>query len=135
LKKLLSTALASAALATVGVLSTAGTASADSGDGLVACNSGEICFWRYGSGTTGWTKQFWYTANHGSYTWWSGQPTSYRVQDDAAEVTNRDTQCRIRVGNRNPSTGQWSWRYFPNDHLRRDLGAIRNVNDRHERCV
>jgi hypothetical protein len=134
LKRLLSTALASAALATVGVLSTASTAGADNGDGLSACNSGEICFYRY-SGAVLWQKHFWYTADHGSYNWWAGQASNVRMQDDAVEVTNRDTQCQVRVGNRSPSTGLWTWRYFPNDHLRRDLGVIRNANDRHERCA
>ncbi|MEV0964435.1 hypothetical protein AB0J25_17905 [Streptomyces sp. NPDC049910] len=132
LRRWRSAAVAAVALAATGVLATPGAAHADNGDGLTACNSGEICFWRY-SGAVLWTKQFWYTANHGGYTWWAGQSTGVRMQDDAVEITNRDTQCDVRVGNRSPATGLWTWRYFPNDHVRRDLGEIRNANDRHER--
>ena len=129
----------SAAIAAAGVALTAaslvaapGAASADNGDGLVACNSGEICFWRY-SGAVLWTKQFWYTANHGGYTWWAGQATNVSMQDDAVDITNRDTDCGVRVGDRSPSTGIWTWRNFPNDNLRHELGDLRNRNDRHER--
>ena len=109
-------------------------AHADNGDGVVACNIGEICFWRYDTGVL-WTKQFWDTGNHGGYNWWCGCTTTVRMQDDAVNVTNRDTECRVRVGDRSPNTGLWTWRSIPNDHLRKNLLEIRNRNDRHERCA
>ncbi|MET8977474.1 hypothetical protein ABZX85_17825 [Streptomyces sp. NPDC004539] len=132
LRRWLVAGAAAVTLASGGVLAGPGTAAADNGDGLSACNSGEICFWRYGNAVL-WTKQFWYNADHGGYTWWAGQATDVRMQDDAVEITNRDTQCRVRVGNLSAASGIWTWREFPNDHVRRDLGAIRNTNDRHER--
>lgn len=124
-------ALASAGIAGAALLASGATATAqDNGDGYLACNRGEICFWRY-SNQVQWTKQFWHTGNHGSYHWAN---TSVRMQDDAVEVTNRDTQCWVRVGNLSPHTGTWTWIEIPNDHLRKGLGPIRNANDRHERC-
>lgn len=133
-RRWVSAVAAGAALVTAGVVGSAVPASADNGDGDVNCNLGEICFWRYNNAVL-WTKQFWYTADHGGYTWWAGAATNVGVQDDAVDVTNRDTQCNVRVGDRSAATGVWTWRYFPNDQLRHELGAIRNANDRHERCV
>ena len=132
LRKVLCTGAAVAAMATAAIAATAGPAQADNGDGAVACNSGEICFWRY-NGAVLWTKQFWRAADHAGYTWYAGGTTSVRVQDDAVDVTNKDTECRVRVGNY-LGNGNWSWDYIPNDYLRKDLVNAHNKNDYHDRC-
>jgi hypothetical protein len=114
----------------------AGAASADNGDNRPGCSRGEICFW-YDGGTR-FEKQFWYTANHSGNNFMDTANGGYvvsglRVQDNALDVTNRDTQCNIRVGNL--ANGVWTWEYFPNNGVRYFLRSVNNRNDRHERCV
>jgi len=130
------TALAAVLVAAAAVL-VPPAAHADDGDNKPGCAHGEICFW-YDNGTT-YQKQFWYTANHGGnnfmiYNGYHYYVSNEPVQDNALQITNRDTQCSVRVGNRSPSTGLWTWRYFPNNNARYYLGDINNRNDRHERC-
>jgi hypothetical protein len=125
-----------AVLAAAAAVFVPSAAHADNGDGQPGCAHGEICFW-YNAGNT-YQKQFWYTGDHGgnNFMYYDGsayRESSERVQDNALHVTNRDTQCRIRVGDY--SGGLWTWRYFPNDNGRYHLGEINNRNDRHERCV
>jgi hypothetical protein len=133
LRKSVGTGLAVAALAVTAVAVAPGQANADNGDGLVACNSGEICLYRYDDAIL-WTKQFWYTQNHSGYKWWGGSPSNIDVQDDAVGITNRDTDCWVRIGN-HLGNGNWHWQAVPNDHVRDDLiDAVWNRNDRHERC-
>ncbi|AWK12513.1 hypothetical protein SSP531S_09750 [Streptomyces spongiicola] len=127
-------AAAVAVVAAVAAALLPGAAHADNGDNKPGCAHGEICFW-YSAGDT-YQKQFWYTANHGGhnfmyYDQYRYQVSNEPVQDNALQVTNRDTRCRIRVGNY--SGGLWTWREFPNDNARYHLGDINNRNDRHER--
>ncbi|MET8977475.1 hypothetical protein ABZX85_17830 [Streptomyces sp. NPDC004539] len=109
-------------------------ARADNGDNQPGCAHGEICFW-YDTHDT-YQKQFWYNADHGGnnfmfYDQYNYRVSDQRLQDNALQVTNRDTQCRVRVGDL--SGGLWTWREFPNNNARYQLGDINNRNDRHER--
>ncbi|MEV4143560.1 hypothetical protein AB0J40_07815 [Amycolatopsis sp. NPDC049691] len=124
-----------AALAAAAAVLAPVAAYADNGDNLPGCANGEICFW-YDNGTT-YQKQFWYDADHGGNNFMFYDGFSYRVsdkpvQDNALNVTNRDTSCSVRVGDF--SGGFWTWRSFPNNNAEYNLGVINNRNDRHERC-
>lgn len=133
LRSTLRIGLAAAAVAVTAVAVNPGQANADNGDGLVGCNSGEICLYRYDDAVL-WTKHFYWTQNHAGYTWWGGQPTNVGVQDDAVGLTNKDTRCWVRIGNY-LGNGAWHWHGIPNDFVRRDLiDEVWNRNDRHERC-
>jgi hypothetical protein len=84
------------AIATTAALLALPTAAhADSGDGSVYCNAGEICFSDAAGGT--WTtgiKHFWYSANHrGYYFYGTGVP----VVDHIGGYRNLDTQCSVFV--------------------------------------
>ncbi|MGW0433362.1 hypothetical protein ACWDV4_12600 [Micromonospora sp. NPDC003197] len=105
-------------------------ASADNGNNQPGCSRGEICFW-WDTGTR-FQKQFWYTGNHGGNNFMDGTSvSSLPVQDNARDVTNRDTDCQVRVGNL--GNGLWTWVYIPNDGKRYFLSLVNNRNDRHER--
>lgn len=113
----------------------AGTASADNGDNGPGCARGELCFW-YDTGTRI-QKQFWNDANHGGYMFmfydgYRYEISDQKLQDNARDATNRDTQCGMRVGDL--ANGLWVWKHVPNDNGRYFLGAVNNRNDRHERC-
>lgn len=132
MRKLLGFMVVSAGIAATSVLG-AGTAQADNGDGKPGCARGEICFW-YDTGT--WIqKQFWNTGNHGGnmFVDGNGRITNQPVQDNARDITNRDTACKVVVINYQDGVDQRI--RFPNDGVRRFLGAVNNRNDRHERCV
>ena len=121
--------------ATAGLVALPGAAIADNGDNKPGCANGEICFWYDSHDTL--QKQFWNTANHSGNNFMYYDQYSYvisdePVQDNALEVTNRDTQCWVRVGNL--VDGFWTWREFPNNNARYNLGVVNNRNDRHERC-
>jgi len=126
-------AVTGAAIAALAVLP-AVSASADDGNSRANCSSGEICFWY--DGTSRFQKQFWNTGNHGGNNFMDTINGGYRisnqpVQDNALEVTNRDTVCDVRVGNL--QGGVWAWVTIPNNGERQFLGTINNRNDRHER--
>jgi hypothetical protein len=129
-------AAAALGVATVWAAIPAGAASADNGDNRPGCSSGEICFW-YDSGTR-FEKQFWFNGDHGGNNFMDTAGGGYAVSnlpvhDNARDVTNRDSSCRIRVGNL--WDGVWTWEYYPNDGVRYFLRSVNNRNDRHERCV
>jgi transposase len=115
----------------------ASVAAADSGDGNVACNRGEICFSR-DWGNYRYQKHFWYAGADAGYVWFdtaTGVATNRAIRNDASAVANRDTLCDVRVVNDRgllpDSTitignlpGSVSWKF---------LGSINDANDRHER--
>ncbi|MEV4756962.1 hypothetical protein AB0J86_17865 [Micromonospora sp. NPDC049559] len=131
---------ATAALVTV---APATAASADDGNGLPGCSVGEICFWY--NADVRYQKQFWDTANHSGNEFMDvGVPANSQyvrsgipVQDHAWYATNRDTECRVRVGALDIN-GVWQWDYIPRDSsasTRHWLTNTADRNDRHERCV
>lgn len=75
-------------------------ASADSGDGLEACNRGEICV-HEGQSSEQYRKHFWYNAIYYSsvkfYDSVTNQTTGLAVLNNVSSVRNRDTQCDIRL--------------------------------------
>jgi hypothetical protein len=82
-------------------------ASADRGDGNIACNSGEICF-AENSGGGGGQRHFFYGstnhANEGNFS--SGTPFYH----NASSIRNRDTQLPVCV----TESGDWvndSWQF------------------------
>ena len=77
---------------------TATTATADSGDGSLACNTYEICFSR-DTGNTNHQKHFYYSANHDGYRFTNVNTgaSSGVLEDNAAQVRNRDGSCDVKV--------------------------------------
>ena len=104
---------------------------ADSGDGSVSCNSGEICFFRYKTSRS-YQKHFWYDANHHNATWYNvrdGRSTSLYIDFDANQLENRDSRCDVRVNNlynRRSIT-------IANHTGKKGLGPIANQNVYHKR--
>jgi len=96
-------------LAATAALSIAGAtlASADNGDGLLSCNSGEICFAENQGGGAG-QRHFYYGssnhANEGNFS--SGTPFYH----NASSIKNRDTVSPVCV----TESGDWvndSWQF------------------------
>src|SRR4051794_34815943 len=119
----------------------ASPAAADSGDGNVACNNGEICFqFTYGSNNS--IKQFWNGANHysnaahGAYYWFStltGSQTSTLLLDRAEGLRNRDTSCTVYLWDVD-AYGNW----FMYDSEPKQSTSFWNIgakrNNGHSRC-
>lgn len=86
-------AVALAAGLTVAV--SAAPASADVGDGLWACSSGEICFKE--NNDTAWNsdiKHFWWSQQHGILQWCPCEAgNGGNVYEEASMYWNRDTEC------------------------------------------
>lgn len=96
-------------LSMVAGLALAGTAvaNADRGDGLLSCNSGEICFAEH-SGGGGGQRHFWYGssshANEGNFS------SGTRFYHNASSIKNRDTSSNVCV----TESGDWvndSWQF------------------------
>lgn len=77
---------------------TATTATADSGDGSLACNNYEICFSRDTGNTTN-QKHFYYSAKHDAYKFTNVNTgaSAGLLEDNAAQVRNRDGSCDVKV--------------------------------------
>jgi transposase len=114
----------------------AGIANADSGDGSLACNAGEICFNRDGANLT-YQKHFWYSGDHSGYTFTNvstGATGQGYLRDNAYSVKNRDSSCNVKVVD---DRG-----IYPDDYQTIDnnnswttlISSVRDQNDRHERC-
>jgi transposase len=130
--------IGAAAAVLLGGLAFAPAASADSGDGLEACNRGEICF-TMDETSHRYRKHFWYSGSHSGYTWWDATAdvqTGISVRDSADLIANRDTICNVKVIDdrglvpddthdvaNNPGTAVWV-------NIR---GPVDDENDRHER--
>jgi hypothetical protein len=90
-------------LAATAALGVAGAtlASADIGDGQLACNSGEICFAEHSNGNGG-QRHFWYgSTNHGNEGNFS---SGIRFYHNASSIKNRDTSSAVCV----KESGDWS---------------------------
>ena len=132
IKRLLFTVGATAAVAAAIPV---GAASADNGDGNLACNRGEICFTYDGSYK--YQKQFWNAASHDGYYFTNvstGAGTSYPLLNDAYGIWNRDTSCQAKVINVQSFQPDDSQTFAANDGAWRVLNSsVQNKNDKHER--
>jgi hypothetical protein len=130
-----------AALMVGGVAVSAQAAYADSGDGLAACNFGEICFRKDTYGADNMRKQFWFGANHGAngshgaYKWFyvpGGYTTNEPVMDNAQYLRNRDTECTVWVWDIDPY-GNW-FTYAHQQAIATGFLRISTYNNGHSRC-
>ncbi|TWD81516.1 hypothetical protein FB561_2632 [Kribbella amoyensis] len=92
-----------------GALGVAGAAvaTADRGDGLLACNSGEICFAEHANGSGGQRHFYYGSANHAAEgNFHNGVPFYH----NASAIMNRDTVSAVCV----TESGDWvndSWQF------------------------
>lgn len=109
---------------------------ADSGDGSLACNGGEICFSRDLTNTT-YQKHFFFAGDHDGYSFTNvtnGAGGQGPLKDGADQVRNRDSSCSIKVvddrgilpDDYQVVANNGAWTVLNTD--------VRNQNDRHERC-
>lgn len=122
------------ALFMIGALAT--PASADVGDGNLACNTGEICYARDIDNTT-YQKHFWNEGWHTSYTFTNvtnGTGGQGSVRDGADQIRNRDTACSVKVVDDHGALPDDHRTYANNSTWYTLHTDIRNQNDRHERC-
>lgn len=129
------TAMITAAVTVAASVGLAAAAAADSGDGKLACNTYEICFSRDLANTT-YQKHFYYGANHDGYTFTnvsSGATNQGALEDNAAQVKNRDGSCDVKVIDWNgafPSVTQT----VPNNSTWTNLkDGVINQNNEHQR--
>jgi ABC-type sugar transport system substrate-binding protein len=108
-------------------------ASADSGDGQFACNSGEICLYDYTADVNDNTNHFWWNATYSSSDqWFDGSGYYGAVRDDVSQVRNRDSSCNVKLINVvfGPD-GSWT---APNDGFYRNVSSgMDQKADKHER--
>lgn len=96
-------------LVATAALSVAGAtlSSADRGDGLLACNSGEICFAEHSGGRGGQRHFYWGSSNHANEGNFS---SGTRFYHNASSIKNRDTSSPVCV----TESGDWvndSWQF------------------------
>ena len=108
---------------------------ADSGDGKIACNTGEICFARDDASVM-YQKHFWYGASHDNYYFWDtveNDADGSELKNNADQVRNRDRTCDVKVIDDRgllPDDVQT----IPNNGVWTPLkDSVDNENDRHER--
>jgi hypothetical protein len=106
-------------------------ANADSGDGLAACNNGEICFEK-DSPRTGTIKHFYYGAVHGDYTWGLGPGAGTGMRDSATMFRNRDQSGRVNLYNYVGGTKYTIELLYTSDYHDLGLYGWSDVNDGHE---
>jgi transposase len=117
------------------ILAVPNIASADVGDGQLACNAGEICFARDLDNTT-YQKHFWYAGSHDGYTFTNvttGATNQGNLKDGADQLRNRDSVCDVKVidvitflpDDSHTVANNGSWTALETD--------VRNQNDKHER--
>lgn len=72
---------------------------ADSGDGKIACNTGEICFAR-DDASVRYQKHFWYGASHDNFYFCDtveSDADGSELKNNAEQVRNRDRTCDVKV--------------------------------------
>ncbi len=110
-------------------------ATADSGDGNLGCNAYEICFSR-DTGNTTYQKHFWYGANHDGYKFTNvstGAGTSSLLEDNAAQVRNRDGSCDVKVIDWNGALPSVSQTVSNNGVWTMLQDGVRDQNNEHQR--
>lgn len=114
---------------------TATAATADSGDGNLGCNTYEICFSR-DAGNTTYQKHFWYSANHDGYKFTNvstGGATSSLLEDNAAQVRNRDGSCDVKVIDWNGALPSKTQTVANNSVWTMLADGVRDQNNEHQR--
>lgn len=59
------------------------------------------------------------------------QGSAFNVHDNVHDITNKDTQCWVKVGNFDGIN--WVWQEYANNWARYYLGNMANRNDAHVR--
>lgn len=111
-------------------------AHADSGNGQLTCDGGEICLSR-DSGSFTWQKHFWWAAEHGGYYWTNVNDGTggTTVVNSASAVKNRDTGCTVKVINDRGALPDYVQIFAANSNTWFSLvSGVNDANDRHERC-
>ncbi|WP_433825903.1 hypothetical protein ACQP2E_27815 [Actinoplanes sp. CA-015351] len=114
----------------------AGPASADVGDGNLACNSGEICFARDATNTT-YQKHFWNAGSHSSYTFTNvtnGAGGQGALKDNSPQLKNRDTVCTVKVIDDHGVLPDDVSSHGRSTAWQAINSSVKDQNDRHERC-
>ena len=128
--------IALAVATAAGTVFSTGVATADSGDGNLNCNAGEICFNRDG-GTLTYQKHFWYSGNHSGYTFTNvetGAGGQGDLRDNAYSVKNRDSSCDVKVVDDRGVYPDDYQTIANNNSWTTLISSVRDQNDRHERC-
>ncbi len=137
MRKLVKAALAATAVAAAMFGSPATAQAADVGDGSWTCNSTEICF-RYLAGSDDSIKHFFNGANHysnsahGAY-YFGGPVGGQLVMDNAQEIRNRDSQCRVYLWDVDGS-GNWYTYNSQNYNSSSYTNIVSDRNNGHSRC-
>lgn len=130
----LKTAIMAALLAAVGLIAVPAVAQADSGDGKLACNYGEICLARDWSDVT-YQRHFWYSGptNGNFVNRYTGQSSGGAVANNASAIWNRDSSCNVAIidthwyGNNIKWFGKGTSNFVY-------MGDFNDVNDEIARC-
>lgn len=109
-------------------------AAADSGDGRLGCNTYEICFSRDVDNTT-YQKHFYYGANHDAYRFSNVNTgaSSSLLEDNAAQVRNRDGSCDVKVIDWNGALPSVTHTVANNGTWTMLKDGVRNQNNEHQR--
>lgn len=110
-------------------------AAADSGDGLLGCNTYEICFSRDLSNTT-YQKHFYYGGVHDGYSFTNvntGATGQGALKDNAAQVRNRDGSCDVKVIDYNGALPSASHTIANNNTWTNLKDGVRDQNNEHQR--
>lgn len=113
---------------------TATTATADSGDGSLACNNYEICFSRDTGNTTN-QKHFYYSASHDGYKFTNVNTGASAgvLEDNAAQVRNRDGSCDVKVIDWNGALPSVTHTVANNGVWTMLKDGVRDQNNEHQR--
>lgn len=129
------TGVAAALSVSLAVFGATAASAADSGDGYLACNSGEICFGS-ADGNTTYQKHFFWGADHANYFFTNvntGVQSTTPLKDNADQVRNRDSACAVRVIDDRGILPD-DWQDIPNNgNWTTLITTVDNENDRHER--
>ena len=134
-KFIVTASLAAISIVTVGSGALLTTASADSGDGKLGCNTYEICFSRDLANTTH-QKHFYNSANHDNYTFTNvstGASNTGALEDNAAQVRNRDGSCDVKVIDWNGALPSVTQTVANNGAWKALKDGVINQNNEHQR--
>jgi transposase len=110
-------------------------ANADSGDGNLACNGGEICFAR-DDGSYTYQKHFYYGASHDNYVFTNvttGSADGGYLKNNADQIRNRDSSCDVKVVDDRGIYPDDVFTAVNDGNWKTISGEVDNENDRHER--
>ncbi|MBA9007144.1 MULTISPECIES: hypothetical protein [Thermomonospora] len=122
------------AMAGAAILAAPAASAADIGDGQLACNTGEICFFYYSTSiaeNSNPTRHFWYSDYyHEDDTFNNRGLSGVRFHDNSRSYRNRDTACSVRMYNEGVG-----YVTMPRDGVYRNFpSGWQDVNNWHVRC-